>query len=36
MDRALAGRPVDVEQFLDADFNFHLTMAKSTGNPLVR
>jgi GntR family transcriptional regulator, transcriptional repressor for pyruvate dehydrogenase complex len=35
MELAIRTDPVDVDQFLDADFSFHLIMAESTGNPLV-
>lgn len=35
MDHAVTANPVNVEEFLDADFNFHMTLAAATGNPLV-
>lgn len=35
MDHAVRDNPVNVEEFLDADFSFHMILAESTGNPLV-
>lgn len=35
MDHAIRANPVNVEEFLDADFSFHMLLAESTGNPLV-
>jgi GntR family transcriptional repressor for pyruvate dehydrogenase complex len=35
MDQAVKEDPISVDQFLDADFSFHMTMAEATGNPFV-
>lgn len=35
MDSALAREPSNIEDFLDGDFAFHMTLAESTRNPLV-
>lgn len=35
MDHAVRDNPVNVEEFLDADFSFHMILAESTGNSLV-
>lgn len=34
MDQALEGKD-SIEEFLDGDFNFHMLLAESTGNPLI-